>query len=417
MGKTLASGRPRQRADGRWELRVRVDGAQRSFYGSTATAASRAWRDFLREGGIDPADVKRATVRSAVTEASAAATQRSAKVHTFGELLTVFLEREVPKRNPSPRTFENYRWAILGHLQTFTLASGSRLADRPLGGRGALCPDDIDELIEAKISLMSRNSVIRIRSHASEALEYGIARGYVDRNVARVTRVPAGRYREGRSMTADQASSFAAAIHGHRLEALWLVELTGATRPGEALGLTWPDIEFDGDVSLQIRQVLRRQPNGAPEELADVKTSKSARGIDLADRTAAALRSRKVAQAKERLAAGSRWRSTMIDHGKEMPNTLVFTMEDGRPTAHNYALRALKDITESLGMGRDWRSYDLRTTGASLLLDAGYSFEQVSDLMGHTTTRMLERVYRKRVRPTNATAKTGFDTMLGRASV
>ncbi|MGC8472583.1 MAG: tyrosine-type recombinase/integrase [Acidimicrobiales bacterium] len=42
--------------------------------------------------------------------------------------------------------------------------------------------------------------------------------------------------------------------------------------------------------------------------------------------------------------------------------------------------------------------YELRHSAASLLSDAGVPIETVADLLGHTTTQMLENVYRHRVR-------------------
>lgn len=45
------------------------------------------------------------------------------------------------------------------------------------------------------------------------------------------------------------------------------------------------------------------------------------------------------------------------------------------------------------------RPSELRHSCASLLADMGVANEQIADLLGHTTTRMVERVYRHRLRP------------------
>ncbi|MDA8316364.1 MAG: tyrosine-type recombinase/integrase, partial [Actinomycetota bacterium] len=42
--------------------------------------------------------------------------------------------------------------------------------------------------------------------------------------------------------------------------------------------------------------------------------------------------------------------------------------------------------------------YELRHSAASLLSDAGVPIETLADLLGHTSTQMLEAVYRHRVR-------------------
>ena len=42
--------------------------------------------------------------------------------------------------------------------------------------------------------------------------------------------------------------------------------------------------------------------------------------------------------------------------------------------------------------------YELRHSAASLLSDAGVPIEVLADLLGHSSTQMLEQVYRHRVR-------------------
>jgi integrase len=45
------------------------------------------------------------------------------------------------------------------------------------------------------------------------------------------------------------------------------------------------------------------------------------------------------------------------------------------------------------------RPNELRHSCASLLSDEGVSNEQIADLLGHTTTRMVDQTYRHRLRP------------------
>lgn len=45
------------------------------------------------------------------------------------------------------------------------------------------------------------------------------------------------------------------------------------------------------------------------------------------------------------------------------------------------------------------RPNELRHSCASLLSDEGVSNEQIADLLGHTTARMVDQTYRHRLRP------------------
>lgn len=74
----------------------------------------------------------------------------------------------------------------------------------------------------------------------------------------------------------DEARALLAASEGHRLEALWLVQLTLGLRPGEVAGLRWPDVDLDTGV-IHVRSSLRWH-NGVPE-LVKPKTSRSRRSL------------------------------------------------------------------------------------------------------------------------------------------
>ena len=56
------------------------------------------------------------------------------------------------------------------------------------------------------------------------------------------------------------------------------------------------------------------------------------------------------------------------------------------------------EATPELVIPSDFTPYEFgRHTAASLAVDAGASPYEVADLLGHTTTRMLDRHYRHRV--------------------
>ncbi|MBO0834446.1 MAG: site-specific integrase, partial [Actinobacteria bacterium] len=287
----------------------------------------------------------------------------------------------------SSNTAINYRWALTPVI-------------RELGKRRLA---DIDSFaVEWLLSTlaatgMARNSVSRVRSVFAKALDDALARGMVDRNAARLANMPrTAPTPERRALTAHQAQTLLSAVAGDPLEAFVVTGLYLGLRPGELLGLTWDAIDFDAD-TLEVRAAMKREPKhgGRPERqrLGEVKTRRSRRTLDLPAPVATALRAHRRRQLEDQLAAGPVWSN---------PNNLVFTNNAGRPMAPSNMNKKLKELTERAGLGR-WSMTELaRHSAASLLSDAGLSNEQIADVLGHESTRMLERHYRHPIRPTVA---------------
>jgi integrase len=62
------------------------------------------------------------------------------------------------------------------------------------------------------------------------------------------------------------------------------------------------------------------------------------------------------------------------------------------------------------GLGH-WHPHELRHSAVSLLSASGVSIELVADVMGHSTTRTTEAVYRHSVLPTAGGAAQAMDYM------
>src|SRR5207247_625275 len=96
---------------------------------------------------------------------------------------------------------------------------------------------------------------------------------------------------------------------------------TTGLRQGEALGLSWADVAgLDGPTpSLTVRRSLARSAAGWA--LAEPKTARSRRTLELGSTAAAALRRQRLRQKEARLAAGDLWQDR---------DGLVFTDRIGR---------------------------------------------------------------------------------------
>lgn len=150
-----------------------------------------------------------------------------------------------------------------------------------------------------------------------------------------------------------------------------------ALRPGEYLALRWEDVDLAG-ATLTVRRVML--PGGI---IGEPKTSQSRRTVTLTAPTVAALREHKREQAAERLAAGDQWQD----------DRLVFCTALGKPLDHNnpvhYHFKPLLVAAELPAI----RLYDLRHTGATLLLQAGVPLKIVSERPGHASIVLTADVY------------------------
>lgn len=183
--------------------------------------------------------------------------------------------------------------------------------------------------------------------------------------------------------------------------------LTGA-RTEELIPLTWDHTDLDG------------KPTAIPEipphiavwrsvrSSGDTKTRKSRRTLALPERCVAALRAHRAAQDVQREKAGKRWHE----------RGLVFTSEVGSELDSANVRRAFRAVlarVDGLDPG-EWTPRELRRSFVSLLSDDGVPVEDVSRLVGHSSTNVTETVYRKQIRPVIQTGAIAMDRIFQRDS-
>ena len=237
---------------------------------------------------------------------------------------------------------------------------------------------------------VSRSSLVKMRSVLGKALDHGVRRQIVSRNVARVVELPAGarRAEPGRSLTVEQASALLASTADHRLHALFRIMLMLGLRPGEATGLTWADIDFDDGI-VHVRRSLKLE-RGQLIVTDALKTTRSRRSLRPDPTVIDALRRHRTLQVAERVKIGALWSN---------PDDLVFTTTVGGPIDPNNLRRTFAGITESAGLGH-WHPHELRHSAASIMSAAGVPLERIADVLGHDGTRMTAQIYRHAVAPT-----------------
>ena len=288
------------------------------------------------------------------------------------------LEAKAASGDKSSNTVDNARWAVEAWIKP--ALGGRRVRD--------LEPEDVERLLAAMAKVgKSRSSINRVRSYLGQELAVAERRGKVARNVARISEMPAtSRPAARRTLTPEQAARLLQAASGDRLEGLIVVGLMLGLRPGELTGLRWFDVDLDAG-RLMVEVSLKKERTGL--RVGETKTPKSRRPLTLPQPVIEALRTQRKRQHEDQLEApAGAWRDT--GH--------VFTTTIGTPLDPSNLRAAFDKITERAGLGH-WTPNELRHSAASLLSATGVPLEEIADVLGHTSTRMLEQHYRHQVKP------------------
>lgn len=351
---TAGSGNICQRSDGRWmgsiSLGTGPDGKRRrtAVYGKTAKEVADKMKLALKE-----------------LDAGVAIDSRK----TLAEFLTAWLEDTI---RPGIRatTYRSYRIAVYGHI---------------IPGLGTvqlqkLTPQHIQKFLKDRLaSGLTPVSVRYLHALLRRSLALAVKWSLLSKNPAALVDSIKGQPIEVKPLSIDEAKQLLATIKGNRLEALYVTALTLGLRPGEALGLTWADVDLDAGL-LKVEGSLQRV-EGRLQRLG-TKTAKSRRTLPLPQIVVAALMEHRVRQSEERRQAGDAW----VDSG------MVFTSQLGTALDPRRVNRKFDRQLELAGL-RHIRFHDLRHTAATLMLASGVPVKTVSEILGHASANMTLNVY------------------------
>ena len=176
--------------------------------------------------------------------------------------------------------------------------------------------------------------------------------------------------------------------------------LTGI-RTEEARALRWAHVDLDGDLAVRPPVPPHIAVWRSVRAHGETKTERSRRTLGLPAAAVQALRVWSASQADERLAAGEDWE----DNGQ------VFTNHRGAALDAGNVRKMFKRVCAEAGIGDGWTPRELRTTFVSLLSHRGVSIEEIARLVGHTSTRTTEIVYRRELRPVITTGAEIMDEL------
>ena len=152
-------------------------------------------------------------------------------------------------------------------------------------------------------------------------------------------------------------------------------------RKGEALALSWDDIDFSKK-TIYIHKTVYRNANNLIEVKHKTKTKKN-RYVSIDDKTLIVLKNWKLKQ-----------REYLLQHGFKVLSVdqLVFCSSTNRPLELNRPNLLMERITKQCGL-ENITVHGLRHTHCSLLFEAGFKPEEVRERLGHKDIRVTMNIY------------------------
>jgi integrase len=294
---------------------------------------------------------------------------------TFGDWLNNWRDQQLPLLGLKPNTEDLYRNLARKHLESSSLAT-MRLSSvaplhlggffRDLGGHGG--------------QSLLRNTYTVLAHLFESAVRNGLLRQSPLQHIKR----PKQAKQEVRFLSDSEMSTLMDELAKSRyLPVAQLILQTGLRR-GEALGLSWEDVDLMNQ-QLHVRFTLdAKGRRGSP------KTSRSIRTLDLNDRAITLLRGLKKAQNESRLRLGSLY--VGCDWNP------VFPTEDGKACQPRVFLRAIQNAAGRIGMNGFEHPdrigvHTLRHYVATRLLTNGIEMLVVSRILGHESIKTTVDIY------------------------
>ena len=294
---------------------------------------------------------------------------------TFGDWLKNWQAQQLPLMGLKPNTEDLYRNLARKHLESSSLATmrlssvaplhlGSFMKD--LGGHGG--------------QSLLRNTYTVLTHLFESAVRNGLLRQSPLQHIKR----PKQAKQEVRFLSDPEMSTLMEELAKSRyLPVAQLILQTGLRR-GEALGLSWDDVDL-------VRQQLHvRYTLDAKGRRGSPKTSRSIRTLDLNDKAIAVLRMLKKAHSESRLRLGP------LYVGCEW--NPVFSTEDGKASQPRVFLRAVQNAAgrcglDELGFADRVGVHTLRHYVATRLLTKGTEMLVVSRILGHESIKTTVDIY------------------------
>jgi len=230
--KANGEGSITQMENGRWRVRVMIDGKRHSAYTATRKEAQAKYREFHgnADRGLLPSPEKLTLDRH--------------------------LERwlaDVVQPSVRPRTHKGY--SDVARLHLLPTLGKVKLTQ--------LQPNQVQQLYgQLTASGLAPKSVRNVHAVLRRALNQAVDWNLVPRNVATLAKPPRVARKEVEVLSPAEVRILLAAARGDRWEALIATALATGMRQGELLGLKWADVDLTRAVSIEVAPLRRGSRSG-----------------------------------------------------------------------------------------------------------------------------------------------------------
>jgi integrase len=287
------------------------------------------------------------------------------------KLIDLYLE--VKKREIRKNTYTSYEDTATIHIKRYFEALGVTA--------GQLTTAQIKQYYNAKASEgLKPESLARHRTILRGALDYAIETlDLFSVNVADRAKLPKnGPKRTPTYYEAAQIKTLFKAVEGESIEAPVKLSATYGLRRSEALGLMWSAVDFKKK-TVRIQHTVVRDGS---EVIYDdtVKETASYRTMPLTKDMEAYLKALQARQKQMKKLCGKDYHDS----------DYICVWDDGRPLEPDYVTSRFGRFLKEKKLPHI-RFHDLRHSSGSLLVNNGYTLEDVQKWLGHASIRSTER--------------------------
>lgn len=228
-----------------------------------------------------------------------------------------------------------------------------------------------------------------VKAYASMVLDYALTLGIILNNPMKLVTMPKSialpdEEESLKYYTKDELIIFLSCLEkeaNYKAYTLFRLLAFSGMRKGEALALTWQDINFTTN-EMRINKALSRGENNRLI-IQTPKTKSSIRTIILDDKTLGILKEWKKRQREEYF---------MLGFNTMQPKQLIFNSQANGLMQPTKTRKWILHIQEKYDLPKI-RTHDLRHTHCSLLFEAGASIKEVQERLGHSDIKTTMDIY------------------------
>lgn len=365
MGAAKGSGSVYKTEQG-WRGAIAVNGRRRYVSGPTKTIVAQKLREIQRQA-----------------EDGFVQTGRTPKL---GEWIDHWMTATEGKH--TIKTHDGYTQIVERYLPGW-------LAQIPLN---KLEPEQLEEAYsDLTKKKLSGSTIYQLHSVIRASLSLAVKRGRVPTNAAKlVVDPPSSKPAKVKPFSNADLDRIYEVLEDQTLRPRWHLALELGPRPGEAIAIEWPHINFaDGSIRIEQQlQVIDKQLRLVHYTKARADSENVGREIPLLGHIADQLRTLRKTQLEQM--ASPKWNAHWhdVDEKPGTAHAFVFTSQRrlGQPINPIADYRQWHRILTAAGLPLS-KPYRARHTAASNMIAAGIDLTVVAEILGHADINMLIRVY------------------------